>query len=66
MTTAERDPYAPYVKMVVGVGDPHVLNRSSQMVPVDVQLIIEPPPVGQGGAVYVVVTVISWHLRVVS
>lgn len=50
---------APYDRTVVGVGDPHVLNRSSQMVPVEVQELMEPPPVGQGGGVYMVDTVIS-------
>lgn len=50
---------APYDRTVVGVGDPQVLNRSSQTVPVEVQEVMEPQPAGQGGGVYVVDTVIS-------
>lgn len=54
-------PYAPYVR-IVGMGVTHVLYRSSQIVPVDVQSVMEPPPGGHGGGVYVTVSVISWHL----
>jgi hypothetical protein len=56
--------HIPYDRVVVGVGDPQVLNLSSQMVPVDVQGLLVETGVGQGGGVYVVLILMSWHLRV--